>query len=431
MNEYAEKLLAEFLRENSELDFKIKANTELYRKGFGRVTLVDSDGRELKEQGDISFKQVSHEYKFGANLFMLGQFESEEENALYEERFKSVFNTGVVPFYWSGLEPDEGQPRFSKNSPDIYRRPPPDTVLKFCEENGIIPKGHPLFWHAFLPDWLPKDRRQWLYRMEKHIAEIAEKYGDRIFIFDAINEAINGVSRFNSPYVDDIVKIAFEMVERQFPNAQLVLNDDQYWWVYRRELTNSFMIAQDLIRRGSRIGGLGFQYHMFDWNLRDADRFMLNPVNLYNCLDIYGRLDVPCSLTEISLISRKDYFGDGGDEFQKILLEKLYRLWFSHPSTEALIYWNLVDDTAADGEDKLKAGLLNRDFSEKPAYQALNRLVHEEWHSEGKFAYVPGGDNRFQGFYGDFELDIHLSDRTIKKNVTLSKYASTELTIEC
>jgi hypothetical protein len=93
MNEYAKKLLNEFLKENSELDFKIKANTELYRKGFGRVTLVDSDGRELKELGEISFKQVSHEYKFGANLFMLGQFPSDEENARYEECFKSVFNT--------------------------------------------------------------------------------------------------------------------------------------------------------------------------------------------------------------------------------------------------------------------------------------------------------------------------------------------------
>lgn len=429
MNEYANKLLKEFLRENSELDFKIKVNTELNRKGFARVNLLDAVGKELSEEVEIKFRQIKHEYQFGGNLFMLEQFPSDEENACYEERFKSVFNLGVVPFYWDGLEPLEGKPRYAKDSPSIYRRPPPDLVLEFCEKNNITPKGHPLFWHGFLPDWLPPDHRKWVYRMDQHIAEIADHYADRIFIFDAINEALNGVARSNSPYVDDIVQTAFEVAERYLPNAQLVLNDDQYWWIYRRELTNNFLVAQDLIRRGIKVGGLGFQYHMFDWNLHDANTFMLNPVNLYKCLDIYGRLNIPCSLTEISLISRTDILGDG-DTFQGILLDKLYRLWFSHPSTEALIYWNLVDNTAAEGEDTLRAGLLNRDFTEKPAFQVLDHLVNKEWRSSGIFNYIPGGDNRFQGFYGDYELVIHMEGQDITQKITLSKYADTTFNIK-
>lgn len=418
MNDQARKLLAGFLEPNSELEFRVRTNTELHRKGFARVVLEDAAGRELAVRGEIRFRQLTHEYQFGANLFMLGQFPSAEENARFEELFTSVFNLGVVPLYWSDLEPVEGRPRYAKDSPPIYRRPPPDAVVEFCERNGITPKGHPLFWHGWLPKWLPTDRRQWLRRMDRHIAEIAARYGDRIFIFDAINEALSGLGKADTPYVDDIVRVAFEMAGRHLPNAQLVLNDDQYWWVHRRELTNYYLVAKDAIQRGVRIGGLGFQYHMFDWNLHDADRFMLNPANLYACLDTYGKLDVPCSLTEISLISRNDLLGDG-DAFQGVLLDKLYRLWFSHPATEALIYWNTVDNTAASGEDSLRAGILNRDLTKKPAFRALEHLVNTEWRSAGRFDYAPGGDNRFQGFFGDYNLEVRLDSGTFHRRVSL------------
>ncbi len=433
-SELGKKLLKSMQRENSELDFLIKTNTELHRKGFARIALKSESGDAIEADASIHYRQLTHEYRFGANLFMLEQFPEAEKNARFEERFTRLFNLGVVPFYWSDLEPVQGRPRYAKDSPHIYRRPAPDLVLEFCGQNQITPKGHPLFWHGWIPDWMPKDRRQWLYRMEKHIAEIAERYGDKIFIFDAINEVFTTLRHAHTPYPNDIVPTAFKVAERYLPHAQLVLNDDMWWWNYHRELTPYYMVAKQLLEQGLALGGLGFQYHMFEHNITNEFEKFLDPAHLYRCLDQYGTLGIPCSLSEISISSRHD-LGDG-DAFQNVLIEKLYRLWFSHPATEALIYWNTVDGTAAggtpggeDGENSLRSGLLNYDLSPKASYATLDKLINEEWRSSGEMSYRPNGDNRFQGFYGDYELIVDLDGRRIRRRISLSKHASRDFSI--
>ncbi len=54
---------------------------------------------------------------------MLDQFSSPEQNKAYREMFTALFNIATLPFYWSDLEPEQGRPRFAKDSPNIYRRP--------------------------------------------------------------------------------------------------------------------------------------------------------------------------------------------------------------------------------------------------------------------------------------------------------------------
>jgi GH35 family endo-1,4-beta-xylanase len=159
-SEEAQRYLSFLLKEDAEIDFKIKYGTEMYRKGFGHITLVDSDGNELSAAG-IKLKQKSHEYKFGCNAFMLGSFPDAERNQRYEEEFASLFNLAVLPFYWSWIEPEKGKPRFSDDGNFVYRRPAPDRVLEFCNKHNITPKGHPLCWHHRLVARLrPQERRQ-------------------------------------------------------------------------------------------------------------------------------------------------------------------------------------------------------------------------------------------------------------------------------
>ena len=62
------------------------------------VAFVDGQGNPLKE---VSFtaEQISHDFKFGCNLFLLDEFETEEKNKLFRKLFPSMFNYGIVPFY--------------------------------------------------------------------------------------------------------------------------------------------------------------------------------------------------------------------------------------------------------------------------------------------------------------------------------------------
>lgn len=89
---------------------------------------------------------------------MLDEFDSEEYNRRYRGEFKKYFNLATVPFYWDGLEPEEGKPRYDKNSPKVWRRPSPELCTEYCEENGIMPKLHCLVYDKFIPEWLPRGR---------------------------------------------------------------------------------------------------------------------------------------------------------------------------------------------------------------------------------------------------------------------------------
>ncbi|MCE5308328.1 MAG: hypothetical protein LLG20_11875 [Acidobacteriales bacterium] len=63
------------------------------------------------------------------------------------------------------------------------------------------------------------------------------------------------------------------------------------------------------------------------------------------------------------------------------MTRNLYRLLFSHPSVEAITWWNLAGGTAFGDENKYRAGLVRRDMFPKPSYEALRKLIREEWHT--------------------------------------------------
>ena len=171
MNDFAKELTKFLVRKDDEVEFRIRTGTEMYRKGFGEIRLTGPDGKPVP-RAKIRLKQKTHEFLFGCNAFMLNQFPEAEQNRKYEEVFASLFNEAVVPFYWSDLEPEEGELRFKTGSRPVYRRPPTDEVVEFCSRNGILPKGHPLCWHCFKPAWLPNNPAQVMRKLDRRMAQI-------------------------------------------------------------------------------------------------------------------------------------------------------------------------------------------------------------------------------------------------------------------
>lgn len=128
-----------FEEQNDYWQEKSKNGIEENRKGFCEIVLKDSDGNVVPN-AKISIEQKSHEFKFGANLFMLDELETKEKNDKYKKAFSNVFNMATLPFYWDATEPEKGHTRYAKNSEKIYRRPPIDLCVEFCEKNGIEPR---------------------------------------------------------------------------------------------------------------------------------------------------------------------------------------------------------------------------------------------------------------------------------------------------
>ncbi|WPJ95058.1 endo-1,4-beta-xylanase [Coraliomargarita algicola] len=415
--EKAQSMLKHLLVDDPEIEHRIETGIEQHRKGWGEIKLVDKEGEPV-EHASVSMRQMKHEFHFGCNAFLLDQLPEAEKNAQYRELFSDVFNLAVVPFYWADLEPEEGKMRFDKNSPFIYRRPPPDLVLDFCEEKGITPKAHPLLWHNFRPEWLGCEEMEMRRHIRRRFQAISERYAHRINIWDVCNEVQTlTLNQKRAHMPENHLEYAFELAAKFFPNGIKTYNDDRIWYRYSRSYSPVYLLVKSLIEQGYKVDALGLQLHMFTNVLYNAFRF-LNQKNLLDSFDLYGRLGVPLNISEISLISSKD-LGDG-DAFQEILTDKLYRLWFSHAAMNGIVWWNMVDNTAAyaplgdetAGENVGRAGLVNYDMTPKPAYKVLKRLIQEEWQTNPSFEYTEGAANKFRGFYGDYEVTVKTAQGT-------------------
>lgn len=106
------------------------------------------------------------------------------------------------------------------------------------------------------------------------------------------------------------------------------------------------------------------------------------------------------------------------------MTRNFYRLWFSHPAVGAIIWWNVADGTAVAGEDKWNGGLVNRDFSPKPAYQILNKLLNEEWKTRLTANTDAWGTVAFRGFYGNYKITVQRGKTKTEKRFGLPKPAN-------
>ena len=428
MNELAQAIAANLLKDDPEIDARIERGIEENRKGSGVIRVLDAEGQAVPAR--VSLRQTAHAFHFGCNAFMLDQFQEAEKNAAYEQMFAKTFNLAVCPFYWADTEPERGKPRFAKDSPPIYRRPPADLVLEFCDRHHITPKGHPLCWHAIVPDWAPLDKQGLARETERRIVEIAEHYGHRIPIWDVCNEALNHPAYEIARRVPERhVEFAFEVATRVMPNSAVLTYNDYACWDDYGEYTPMYMLCRHI--KGlprARLNGIGLQYHQFTPNpedMRDHAQTQLNPRYLFNLLDLYGKLNLPVNVSEITITGRAE-LGDGS-AYQKEVTERLYRLWFSHPAMNGIIWWNLVDDTAyvrpgSDwNENQYKGGLLNYDMSPKPVYTALHRLIKEQWHTNTRIDVTPETESRFRGFYGDYQVDIETDRGRTTRTLRLAK----------
>ncbi|MDY3846118.1 MAG: endo-1,4-beta-xylanase [Eubacteriales bacterium] len=431
--------LAYFNEQKEFTDIRIKSGIELYRKGEMNITLKNPDLSITKDEITVEIEQINHEFKFGANIFMLDEFECTEKNEIYRTKFPELFNLATVPFYWNALEPVEGELRFSKDSPKIYRRPAPDLCIEYCKEKGIEPKCHCLNYDNFNPQWLNGATvSEHKTKLERRFREISERYARDIPSFEVTNETFQGGhSKFYLE--DDYLEWSYKTADRYFPNNHLIINDDHTAW-WPSNYTNRsayFMQIERLLRNGiTHLDAIGIQFHSF-FSLNDerwhaAQKY--NPITLYKLLDLYGRFGIPEQITEMTIPAYGD--DEENESVQAELIRNIYSVFFSHPAMEAIIYWNLVDGYAGGarqgdmsvGENVYYGGLLRFDMSEKPAYIALRHLINEEWHTKETIRAIDGKLN-FRGFYGDYKLKIYMGNKIFEKSCRLSKNAKNDISI--
>ncbi len=419
--------------ESSKEYFESRYSCDIERNRKGDFSVKVTKNGEPINNAEISYRLKKIDFDFGCNIFMLGQYDDKEQERLYLEQWKNLFNTAVVPLYWEGTEPEKDYLRYEKDSPnDVYRRPPVDTVVEYCKNNDLKLKGHPLFWQEFIPKWLPENWDELYPLIEKRFKEISERYAEDIPVFDCVNEPSRlWDQQYEYKNTDwkcvfppeGYLEQIFALGEKYFPNNELILNEATGSAIceFRGVYGAHYQLLKRLLKQGLKIDRIGLQCHLLDSpsykNLFNAERF-------YGVLDTYGKLGKPLVLSEVSLSC-------ADEEIQAAAVEQIYKICFSHESMSGVIWWNLDDNGIlcekqrnADGENLPHGGLV-RNGTPKASYKVLDRLINHEWTTNGK-ANLLNGKAEFNGFYGEYEITVN--GKTF--NVNLSKNSDRNVVIE-
>ena len=422
------------LWENPAVRQKIDSGIKANRMGLFRLKFA-------QEVSDVKVELIRHEFLFGiyASRMMseglVYQKYSKEEIARYEQLTKNVFNYGTIATVWKKVEPEQSKMRWDYSNDkhidvSLDTNPTftvPDIALKFCRDTDLTVKGHCLVWmisdQHFIPNWVISQQKHSIVEagLTKHINDVAKRYGDKIFIWDVVNEAADYVSKDSIRY-DDYVFKAFKEAERLLPtNSIFLINETlEAWSQYEKfeQTGRYYLLCQSLIARGVKLDAIGLQFHLFDYNLwreiLKGKRY--TPYHLLKALDGYARLGKPIHITEITIPSSSD----GGEQAQGYYAEKLYELWFSHPAVEAITWWNMRDGQANSNETKFLGGLIRPDLTPKPAYIALENLIAKKWQTKESFK-GKQSECVFTGFYGKYKLTYTQNGKEIVKEIWLDK----------
>lgn len=424
--------LEQFDANNDLFKTVVKDNIERNRKGKKTIVIKDKTGAV---QSGIRVKAVlkNHEFKYGAHIFMLDQFETASENERYRKLFSQYFNLATIPFYWAGLEPVQGKVRFSADSENVWRRPSTDLCLNYCREKGIDAKIHCLFYDKFIPDWLPKDNEAEMKKLyEKRFMEIALKYGNGVmYDIEVINELLETHWWTTNSVISDTrnsLEWSFELAQKYFPNDVLVINDGNFVpeigeKTYRHPY---YMLIDAALAKGVRIDKIGIQNHIY-MGMQDGEdirkfKKYFDPIKILKGLDVMSEFGKPLEITEVQIPT----FGEGNEaeDLQAEVLKYLYTLWFSSEKLESVIYWNSVDQTAYSSpdwdENRLRAGLFHRDLAPKKSGEMLKKLFKEQWNTEVELVTDENGQIEFEGFHGEYEVCIQSRDGAVY-NAELNK----------
>ena len=361
-----------------------------HRRFLRRVRVLDVDGAPARSTG-LAIEQVGHAFGFGNIGFefvdwiggsRVGREGPEHGSAADMESLSrhwlDVFNQATLPFYWRHFEPTAGAPETRRLL----------STARWFAERGIRVKGHPLVWHTLAPQWLlGLDDTEVEAAIRRRIVRDVTDFAGVVDQWDAINEVVilpeftaepNAITRLAQRLGRvGMVRLAFETAREADPRTRLVLNDF--------DLSSDYEdLIRDCLDAGIRIDAIGLQTHMHQ-GFRGVE-------DIRERLDSFARFGLPLQLTETTLVSGdlmpahivdlNDYVVDDwpstpeGEARQAEDLVQHYSTAFAHPAVESVTYWGISDSGAWLGAP---CGLLRRDGSPKPAYEALRRLVREAW----------------------------------------------------
>lgn len=420
-----EKILENYRKSYDALLPEINSNIEKYRKGDFKVKVKNADGTPF--QGIVKAQQTKHTFDFGTCVVMLGAMGDKEQ--AYRDAITNLFNFVTTTFCWNITETEQGKFRFDEGVEEIYRRPPAERVWQFAKENGLKAKGQPLFCDRWVPQWASKDadelRAQWI----EFIKRVAERYDGKYSLFDVVNESFDAKRSPDMPWLKEgefnYVKWVLKTAGEIFSDKVTLERNEATNVHFGRFADRYYTELKEILDSGIRLDSMGMQYHYFNGK-HFADVHLAGGAcsleNMYATYQRYNSLGIPMYISEITIPTLYEGLTLAeGEELQAEVLEKLYRLWFSIPNMQGIVYWNLKDGDAWENEGDCLGCLMDSYMRKKKSYYTLEHLIKREWNTCLSERTNAEGELAFRGFYGDYELEILTEKGAVKTKASFDK----------
>lgn len=181
-----------------------------------------------------------------------------------------------------------------------------DAIADFAKKHGLKMRGHTLLWHAQAPGWMFKDadgkdvsKEVLSQRLKEHITTVVNRYKDRIYGWDVVNEAIDDndtvfyrktqwLKIFGS---EEFIAKAFEYAHAADPKAVLFYNDYNTENPKKRE--KIYQMVKKLKESGIPIHGVGLQGH---WSINNPSR-----EELEKSIQMFSSLGLQVQVTELDV----------------------------------------------------------------------------------------------------------------------------------
>jgi len=392
---------------------KADERIEKHRKADAALKILGADGKPLQSGVAVKIEQTRHEFLFGCNIFKLGRCRTPEDNAAYEKQFAALLNFATLPFYWWNYERRRGEPEDERT----------DQIVRWCKAHNVTTKGHPLAWNYVDPRWLPKEPEEAMQLQLERISRCVQKFKGDISIWDVVNEATHYdresvekrapilTEAIRKMGVGAYVRQAFRAARKANPSAALLIND------YRTDPAYADKVISELVDGNGRplYDVIGIQSHMHSryWGAQRA----------WDVCEWFAKFGKPLHFTETTVVSgprtkQRWATTPEGERQQAKHVAEFYRVLFSHPAVEAITWWDFTDQNAWQ---RAPAGLVRDDMTPKPAYEELQRLIKDQWWTCAEVPIAAGGQARFRGFLGEYEVSAQIGGEKLTGTFRLDR----------
>lgn len=228
-----------------------------------------------------------------------------------------------------------------------------DKVVAAAIERGKRLRGHTLVWHEHLPEGAEalQTAADWDRHVVPHVAATAGHFGEAVFEWDVVNEAIepsqgdDGMRRtpFYAMRGPDYVADAFRLAAEAAPHARLCLNDDHLY--YAEGWQEARRVA--MLRLIDRLLGAGVPLHVLGLQCHLDTRWRFEERRFARFVDEVTGMGLDLTVTELDVTEAPGAGAAGlaarrrraADEVGKVL-----DVLTDRPAFSGVVTWGLSDD---------------------------------------------------------------------------------------